>query len=84
MNILRWILGAPIAAIGAGILCLHLWMFVWGVLCRHHVPSAVPIINVFILFIGFALLPIPHSLAAALAFAAADLVLHTSVNMWRP
>ena len=84
MNTLRWIFGAPIAAIGACILCVHFWMFVWGVLCRRHVPSAMPLINVLILFVGIALLPIPSSLTIALAFAAADMVLHSSVNAWRP
>jgi hypothetical protein len=83
VNLARYILGIPLVTLGAIILLLHLFLFIRGVLFQRQVPSALPVINCFILAIGFALLPISSGLMLGITLAAADLVLTTSVNAFR-
>ena len=80
---MRYIIGVPIAAVGVAILLLHHYLFIRGVVLRRHVPSALPVINFFILAVGFALLPVSFGVALGLMLALADLALWTSVNAFR-
>ena len=83
MTILRFILGIPLATVGVVILGLHLWLFIRGVVIRKHVPSALPVVNVFLLAVGFALLPLPSAALLGVCLAILDLVLSTCVNLFR-
>jgi hypothetical protein len=84
VTIARYILGVPIATVGVVILALHLFLFVRGVMLRKRVASALPLLNFFILIVGFALLPVPFGLALGFVLAFADLALWVSVNSFRP
>jgi hypothetical protein len=83
MTTIRFIFGIPLAILGVVILGLHFWLFVRGVVVRKPVPSALPVVNVFLLSIGFALLPLPSATLLGLCLAMLDLVLSTCVNLYR-
>lgn len=84
ITVIRWGAGGLICAVGLLILGLHCWIFVWGVICRHKVPSALPLVNGAILPIGFLIMPIHNAWQLGLALGLLDVSIGAWVNAKRP